>query len=686
MNFLQRTPFFRLLFPLIIGIILYQYFELFPGSLLFLLVASILFFALGFVLQRSKYQFKFRWLYGSGIFLFLMLFGYFSSDQKSQKCSFDYLETPGIFSIELTEMPVEKENSYLCRIKTLRYFEKGKSLISKGKALIYIQKDSSSANLKSGDRLLVETTFKEPDGVVNPEGFNYRAYLKRQEIAATTYIPAYKWTKTGSNTDFSIFRLAEKYQKKLLDTYKQFGIEGDEFAVLAALTLGSKDALHPELRQNYTTSGGMHILAVSGLHVGIIYMVLSLIFSFLDKNKYSKFLKVILIIVFLWLYAFITGLPPSVIRATIMFSMIALGNGLHHKAEIYNTIFASAFLMLLYNPDFLFDVGFQLSYCAVLSIVYFQPKISKAYYFKNKLLKWSWDLTAVSLAAQIGTAPLSLYYFHQFANYFVITNFVAIPFATIIIYTAVLLIVFSAFPILSVSIAFVLKWLLRMLNTSIEFIHDLPFSVSLTTINAVQVLLCFATVILIAYYFSTKKFIAVFGALTVILVFVIINLSVNYKTLNSKKLIVYADNRNSHVDFIVGKNHAVFTTDSIEINEVGQNYWLKNKLHYKREVITNSLISNGFIGFLGKRFYILDDSSLKGKTTENPIAVDYMIVANHAKPRFNEILECIQPRKVIVDKSISKWYADNIEQTCMEKGIKYYSVAKKGAFILNFKD
>jgi len=686
MNFLQRTPFFRLLLPLVIGIILYRYFDLFPWSQMSMLILSVLIFAVSFVLQRSILQFKFRWLYGSGIFLFLVLIGYSISNQNATKSNFDNIEIPGIFSVELTESPIEKENSFLCRVKTLQYFEKDKSTNSVGRALVYIQKDSLSQKLKSGDQLLIETTFNKPDGVINPAGFNYKEYLKRQGIAATTYISSYKWTKIGTNNEFSAFRLAEEYQKKLLDIYKHFGIEGDEFAVLAALTLGSKDASHPELRQNYTTSGGMHILAVSGLHVGIIYMVLSLLLSFLEKNKHTKILKVILIILSLWIYAFITGLPPSVVRATIMFSMIALGNGLNHKSEIYNTIFASAFLMLLFNPDFLFDVGFQLSYCAVLSIVYFQPKISKGFYFKNKLLKWSWDLTAVSLAAQIGTAPLTLFYFHQFANYFVITNFVAIPFATIILYTAILLIIVSPIAFVSTAVAFVLKWILRILNTSIEFIHDMPFSVTFTTINAIQVLLFFGIVILIAYYFYSKKYFAIFSAFSLLLFFLIINLTINYKTLNSTQFIVYSDCQNTHIDFIEGKNHAVLTTDSVAINKVAQNYWLKNKLNYKKEVLSACLLSNGFIGFQGKRFCILLDESLKGKTSENPIDVDYLIIANHVKPHFDKLLESIHPQKVVVDKSISKWYADNIEQTCVEKGIRYYSVAQKGAFILNLKD
>ncbi len=685
MEFLQRTPFFRLLFPFIIGVILYQYLDLFVWSQVVVLFLSFSLVLGGLLIRQPQLKYKFRWLYGSGIFLFLVLSGYFISDRDFSKRNFDNINKSGIFEVELIESPIEKEKSYLCRIKTLRYFEKGEAKLSSGKAILYFQKDSLAAELKSGDQLLMEATFNKPDAQVNPAGFDYRQYLNRQEFGATTYISSYKWEKVGESTGFSIFRLAEDCQKKLLAVYRRFGIEGDEFAVLAALTLGSKDALHPELRQNYTTSGGMHILAVSGLHVGIIFMVLNFLLSFLDKKKSLKVLKISLVVLLLWAYAFITGLPPSVIRATIMFSMIAIGMGFGRKGQIYNTIFASAFLMLLFNPDFLFDVGFQLSYCAVLSIVYFQPKIAKWFYIKNKLLKWSWELTAVSFAAQIGTAPLTLFYFHQFANYFLITNFVAIPFATLIIYTAVALLLTSSIPYLPIAIAFVLQWLLRILNTSIEFIHHLPYSVTITSIMNIQVFLAFAAILLFALYFDSKKYYAILSAFVVVLAFVLVNLYLNYDSMRSNQLIVYSDSKNTHIDFIKGKDHTVFTTDSIEAHKVAQNYWLSRKLNASGS-LENIVYSNDFHDFCGKRIYILTDESLKGKMAKQPIAVDYLIVGNNVKCYIEQVLACVQPKQVVVDKTISKWYADKIEKVCAEKAIKYYSVARNGAFVLNFKD
>lgn len=683
MDFFQRTPFFRLLVFLILGILLFQFVELFHWSLYTLFILSFLILTVGLFLRNPVHQYKFRWLFGSGIFLFLTAFGYFISHLASSQQHFEHLDSVGLFRIELIESPIEKQNSYLCRIKTLDFYQNDQCFTSKGKALVYFKKDSLSAGLTFGDQLLVRTKFIEPDGQVNPEGFNYRKYLNRQGIGATTYMNTADWSKLGHNNSFSIFSLADSFQKKMLSTYKSFGIQGDEYAVLAALTLGSKDALHPELRQNYTTSGGMHILAVSGLHVGVIYLVLNFLLSFLGKGRYFNFLKVSIIVLGLWVYAFITGLPPSVIRATSMFSMIAIGFGLTRKSHIYNTICASAFLMLLVHPNYLFDVGFQLSYCAVISIVYFQPKIVKWFYIKNKILKWGWELTAVSLAAQIGTAPLSLFYFHQFSNYFLVTNFIAIPFATFIIYTAVTLLAVSAVPFISTAVAFVLQWMLKILNSSIHFIQEMPFALSVYSITAFQVILLFGMILLFSFYFKNKKYFVFTSGLVLVLLFVTINLYINLNSTHNKQLVVYSDSRNTHIDFIYGKTHCLLTTDSVAVFKVAQNYWLNKKLKQPISLYTQDEFNDGFFEFEGKRIYIVKDEYLKGKTTIEPLKVDYLIIGNHAKIHFKQLLDCVQPRKVVVDNTIAKWYATNIEEICVKKGIKYYSVERSGAYILN---
>lgn len=687
MNFLQRNPFFRLLLPLIAGIVAFRIIKIDTFFSTLLLTFSFLLIITSFLIKNTSLQYKFRWFFGAGIYLLIFQLAFFLLSQKEKKTQFVPINQKEIFEVEIIESPIIKENSVLCKLKVKSYFSSdSKQLTAKGKALVYIARDSSSVLLRSGDQLLIQSAFKKPDGMVNPNGFDYATYLSRQGISATTYISKDSWVKTGTDNSFSIFRTAEYLQHKLLDVYRRFGIKGDEFAVLAALTLGSKDALHPELRQNYTTSGGMHILAVSGLHVGVIYLVLNFLLQFFDRKQKYKLLKSIVIVILLWLYALVTGLPPSVIRSTLMFSLVALGTGLERKPQIFNTISMAAFIMLIINPDFLYDVGFELSFGAVIAIVYYQPKIAKWFVFKNKALRWAWDLTAVSLAAQVGTAALSIYYFHQFPNYFLITNFIAIPFATFIIYTAVALYICSPIPYLSTFIAFILNKMLLILNFSIGSIHHLPLSLTKTSIDGIQLALVFSTIILFTFYLYNKRYKPLISGLFLIFVFCCINVYRGYKTMNTNRVIVFSDNRNTHVNFQNNKKNYVFTTDSVSLHKAIDNYIIQNKLSYPEKLTDGRFYRDGFAVFHNKRFMILTDNLLKGKTTNKKLSVDYLIIGNRIKPAISGILDCISPSEIIVDKSISEWYSNKIRNVCRQKNIAFYSVAESGAFVLEMKD
>ncbi|HEY5591748.1 MAG TPA: ComEC/Rec2 family competence protein [Paludibacter sp.] len=686
MDFLQRTPFFRLLLPFIFGIILYQYVELFHWSLFALFVLSICLILLSFLIHTPKRQYQFRWLFGCGIFLFMLTLAYFQSDERDKENVFDHLYQKGIYRVELTAAPIEKAKSYLCKVDVIQYFDSNSWTPTRGKAILYLQKDSAASDLLFGDRLLVEAEFTAPEKAQNPDGFDYAAYLKRQGVGATCYISSGSWQMTGRNATFSIRREADKCQNYLLNVYRKFKIEGDEFAVLAALTLGYTDDLQPDLRASYSATGAMHILSVSGMHVGVVYVVMAFLLSFLNKNQRQKILKTIFITLFLWAYAFLTGLSPAVVRATLMFSFVAIATCFERKSQIYNTIFMSAFFMLIINPNFLYDVGFQLSYSAVLSIIFFQPIINKLYTPNNKLTHLTWEMFSVSIAAQLGTTPFTLYYFQQFPNYFLITNIVAIPLSSLIIYLAMGLLMVSFVPYLSLAIAFLLKWSLWGLNFVIVSIQNLPYSISHISLDVRQTLVLFLAIFCISGYYFSKKFAPLIVALFSILLTCLFNLQVNYQTLTSKRMIVYAGQKNTHVNFINRNQNYVFSTDSVEAMRIAKPFWQNQKLENPHYLHENNWFSNGFAYFEGSRILILTQDFLIKKTTSTPLEIDYLIIGKGLKPKIEQILECVQPHKIIVDKNISKWYTESIKQACKLRKIGFYSVAEQGAYILNFID
>lgn len=686
MDFLQRTPFFRLLLPLILGIIVYQYVDFQQWGLYAMFFLSIILLVLPFVIRIPKRQFQFRWLFGCGIFLFLFVLVYFLSGEREKENVFQRLNSKGIYRVELTAAPIEKAKSYLCKVNVIQYFESTGWVTTRGKAILYLQKDSAASKLLFGDRLMLEAKFSPPERALNPDGFDYAAYLKRQGVGAVCYVPLGSWRMTDRDMAFSIQRQADICRNYLLNIYREFNIEGDEFAVLAALTLGYTDALQPDLRASYSATGAMHILSVSGMHVGVVYVVMAFLLSFLNKNQRQKVLKAILISLFLWGYAFLSGLSPAVVRATLMFSFVAVATCFERKSQIYNTIFMSAFFMLLYNPNFLFDVGFQLSYSAVLSIIFFQPIIGKLYIANNKYSKAVWDLFSVSLAAQLGTMPFTLYYFQQFPNYFLLTNFVAIPLSTIVIYLAMALLMTSFVPYLSVVVAFLLKWSLWLLNFLIVWVQNLPYSLSHISLDIRQTIVVFLALFCFSAYFFYKKFSALVVGLSAVLLACVFNLQTNYQTMTSKRMIVFAGQRNTHVNFIDRNQNYVFTTDSAELERIAKSFWQNQKLEKPHYIHFNEWFSDGVSSFAGSRILLLSSDFLRRQTFSEPLKLDYLIIGRGLKPKIEQVLECLHPRKIIVDKTISDWYRQSIKRACKSRNIAFYSVAEEGAYVLNFTD
>ena len=685
MEFLQRTPFLRLLLPFIIGIVFYQFVQLFPWSLVVMFSLSICLVFLSYVIRIPKRQFQFRWLFGCGIFLFMFSLAYALCADQEKENVFDHHNQKGIYRVELTSAPIEKTNSYLCKVDVLRFFNSSWKP-ARGKAILYFQKDKAASKLLFGDRLLVRAKFSPPEKVQNPDGFDYAAYLKRQGVGATCYISSESWQLTGRNVGFSVRREADKCRNYLLNVYRKFNIQGDEFAVLAALTLGYTDDLQPDLRASYSATGAMHILSVSGMHVGVVYIVIAFLLSFLNKSRRQKVYKALFIVLFLWAYAFLTGMSAAVIRATLMFTFVAFATCFERKSQIYNTIFMSVLVMLLYNPNFLYDVGFQLSYSAVLSIVFFQPIVNKLYNPTNKFARLTWEIFSVSIAAQLGTTPFTLYYFQQFPNYFLITNFLAIPLSSLVIYLAMGLLMVSFVPYLSVLVAFVLKWSLWLLNFVIVTIQNLPYSVSHVSLDIRQTFVLFLAVFCFLGYYFSKKFTPLFIGLISTLIACAFSLQTNYQTLTSKRLVVFSGQKNTHVNFINRNRNTVFTTDSTETERIAKVFWQNQKLEKPHYLHATNWFSNGFCFYEGSRILILTQNLLKNKSTNQPLELDYLIIGNHLKPKIDQVLECVCPRKIIVDKSISNWYAENIRNACKVRNIQFYSVAEHGAYILNIKD
>jgi competence protein ComEC len=524
-----------------------------------------------------------------------------------------------------------------------------------------------------GDQLLVSTTFAPVRSSGNPETFDFNRYLQHHGISATGYVSAGNFRLVKKGSGFSLYAASSHLRAKLLNVYRLYHIDGDEFAVVAALMLGYNDALSRELRDSYSVSGTMHVLSVSGLHVAVIYAVFYFLLGFMDKKRKLFVIKQLLIVLLLWGFALLTGLSPAVVRATLMFSLVALGFVLLRKPQIMNTVFFSAFVMLLIRPAYFFDVGFQLSYIAVVSIVYFEPKFRTLVYVKNKPLKWLWGLLCVSVAAQLGTSALGVFYFHRFANFFWLGNLVVVPAAGWIMYTAMALLAVSPFPMMASVVAFVLRWMLILMNDTIRWIEQLPSAAYNCWIDEYQLYLSFVAIIAFAAYFSSKRFLFLGVALSAVVLFLSDSLWRTYDGYSHHQVMVLADNQHTHVDFLLGAKHYAITSDSSSLNELEKVFYLKERTHAPR------CLAQSFASFEGRHFLVTNDSLFRNKRAILPLKIDYLIVGNKTRITFDRLHRFVEPQNVIIDQTISPWYSRNIQQSCDSLGIVCIDMKKTGA-------
>jgi len=467
-----------------------------------------------------------------------------------------------------------------------------------------------------------------------------------------------------------------------------------EYAVLVALTLGSRQWLDDDITASYAAAGALHILAVSGLHVGIIMVVLSFIFSFLGKRRGGVILKNLLVIVCLWLYAAVVGFSPSVTRAVVMFSFVLVGQTMSRTLSIYNSLAASAFFIAWFNPPVIFEAGFQLSYCAVLSIVYFQPKLDKLLYIRSKFLRKIWQLATVSAAAQLGTLPVSLFNFHLFPNYFLLTNICIITLAGFIVYGSVLFLTVHQVPVLSAIVGYALHAMLWLLNSIVQFIEALPYSTTQNIyINRVQMVLLGAIILFVAVYIAFPKRRWLWLSACCFIGMVGMHTGQTWQRREQKMMIAYKVKNASYIQFING-NRSVALRDTAHLHDDFSfntgNFMIKQGVANACQTFETGIVQgdtiidgiycyHGFIAFDNEMYKILGDETIDKRLPA--IATDYLIVSGTARMKPELALHRYAPKQVILDASVPYYRARQWEQATLAQKINVHNVREEGAFV-----
>ncbi len=700
MKIWHQYPFVRLVFPFIAGIATAISFNFpLPFSLLPVILLLLTIYGLLVMVFSRKISYGWRWLNGFLINLILFSAGYeitrFNTASFNPRNISHFSVQQSVILIQVTEPVTERPNSYKIVAVALGFRDSINWKPTSGKIMLYFEKDSAVRRINYGDQLILQTTLNPVNPPMNPGEFNYKRYLANRGIYNQGFVKADSWQILAPDRGNPIVAFSIKVRNNFLHILESENIKGDEFAVASALLLGCTDYLDADQMKEYSGSGAMHILSVSGLHVGIIYLFLNFILYFLNKNRLTRILKVLMLILLIWIYALITGFSPSVLRASLMFSIIILGELITRKINMYNTLAASAFLLLLIWPYLITDVGFQLSYLAILGIVWLYRPICNLYVPSNKIIRIIWQTSAVSVAATIATFPLTIFYFRQFPNLFLITNLIAIPLSTLIIYVGIMVLATSALQVLSSLLATLMSKMIWMLNYSIKFIEAQPFAVLRGIhINSIEMLLLFLVVISLSAFLFIKVRSYLYVAISLTLVILFSTTIRHFNNQFQRKIVAYNINKSTAIDFIEGKK-GVLITDSTLVNDGSKfGYHIQNNriisgIHPKEGIVSKyqdlrmkHLFKQGnTIRFYNKSL-VLIDPNFTFFPTQSKLKIDFLLLSHDPDITISELATTFDFDLIIIDNSNSFWKTKQWTKECEQSGIQFYSMRNNGAWEL----
>jgi competence protein ComEC len=547
-----------------------------------------------------------------------------------------------------------------------------------GKSLLNIQKDSLQNTLNVDDVFISKTEFKNLIHPLNPHQFDYKDYLKKKYIYHQLFITddALFPVKSNTTTLLGIANNIRKYVNYKLESYH---FEPDQLAIINALLLGQRQDISNEIYSSYTNAGAIHILAVSGLHVGIILIILGLIFKPLERLKHGKLIKTILLVSILWSFALIAGLSASVTRAVTMFSIVAIALNLNRPTNIYNTLAISVFFILLFKPLFLFDVGFQLSYLAVFAIVTIDPLLYRIWKPKYWLTDLFWHTLTITISAQFGIIPISLYYFHQFPSLFFVSNLIIIPGLGIILGFGILIIFLAVLNLLPQFLADFFGYIISLMNSFVVWVSrqeaflfkDISFNL-LDVVASYILIITFVRLLFNKSYLNLKLF---------LIAILLVQGSLFYNTLNkpSNKFVVFHKSRFSLIGNLA-HNKIIISSDFDSVtqanNKIIKDYVVGNSI---KTVLIDTLKP---IYQLNKKHLLIIDSL--GVYNIKSVKPEYILLRQSPKINLNRVIDSLKPKQIIADGSNYKSYIERWESICKKRKLPFHQTSKKGACIINY--
>lgn len=565
------------------------------------------------------------------------------------------------------------------RIKPNSYYEKYyfeitsvNKVSATGKVLLSVPKDSAATILHAGDMLITTAAPESINRPLNPYQFDYAEYMEGQNIFHQLVLKG-NYIKAGQAKNFSYY--SESIRNSLINSFKIHNYSANTLEVIKALLLGQRQDMDKELNDSYINAGVIHILAISGLHIGILYMLLNFLLKPLKRmGSKGRIINLVIILSFLWMFAVISGLSASVVRSVVMFSFISIGLFFNRSTSIINTLAVSMLVLLLARPGFLFDVGFQLSYAAVFSIVLLEPLYRKIRISKYKAVNYFTDVVAISVVAQIGVLPLSLYYFNQFPMLFPVANLIIIPLSTVALVTG-LVVLFLNFvaPPLTIYAGMLLDFVITGMNNFIRVIASLEnFVIKDISFTMWLNLLLYTILITMTLWLYKKTYIRTVSLLTAVLLFQAACFATQWNAAQHEELVVFHNRKSTMV--AVSRNNAieVHSNDAL----IAEN---KTVISYKKGMFNqtaNYKPMQNVLWFNGKKILIIDSLAVYD-TIMKP---DALLLTQSPKVNLERLIKQVRPAIIIADATNYKSYVTRWQATCKKEKIPFHATAEKGYY------
>lgn len=690
-----EIPFVRLLVPLIAGILSAYYYgeAVLPGYALLLVLMSFAVLTLIIAGYKKYGIYRYRALPGEIIHVIILAAGYYLTSQGSQlfsKDHFRFADAEAFRAMVITE-PVMSNRIVRFQAEISAYYAGEGSGKCSGKILLTVQADTvNSPEFQYGDVLLIPAVYDSIDPPFNPGEFDYRAYLSDRQIYHQAFLRHDQVYRLQEGRANRIISFALELRKTLVGKFHRYIPGKDAAAFASTLILGYRAELSREIVDAYSRTGTMHVLSVSGMHVGIVFLVLNFLLKFMSKTQSLRLLRAGLIIFTIWFYAMLTGFSAPVNRSAVMLSFIVLGKAINRNQNTYNLVAVSAFFLLLYNPFYLMDVGFQLSYLAVTGLVYFQPKIYQWFCSGNKIADLIWAYCALSLAAQLATFPVSIYYFHQFPVYFLLSNLLIVLPVAFIMYAGILLMI-SPFEMSFYYLGQTLYYLISYTNDALLYIENLPFSsIRGIWIDRVQYLLLILLILCLVLKISFNKTVLP----SVAFILIVFCLRTGYvSTINYRRKEILFFNLGNHTAFAcLHKGHSTVISDmdaSDKLMAYSVMPALQSKGSGKEEFYkTGHSFSNG-ISIGSGNFYELAgyrilrwDKSFDQLNFSRKIRVDALLVSGNPAVRLPDLSQMIEFGLLVIDANNPAYKVQLWASEARAAGIPIYILKKNRAYVV----